>query len=458
MALSVVWFIVGGMERVGFSSVGECGDELGAALSAVDRLICGEFWKMTGDELLDAGRRLEVLGRKVWAAQVRLVDELHQQGVAVSKSATSTAALVREAFSVSPGEAGSRVRAAAAGLPQDLPSGGETPPRLPGLAEVVDRGEVCGEHVRTVIATMHRLPASLPPQVRAAALNTLLGHATSTEPERFRKVARHLEVVLDPDGCLDEREPSTKMDFTIGSRNTSTGLTRIDGHLDDLGVAALRAVIDPLAAPHPGTGGVPDPRPAALRRAQALVDAAGFVLTHGSGTHGVLPEQGGQRPHVTVTLDWDVLHHTAGAAVLDSGTTLSVAQTRRLLCDAEVLPAVLGGAGVPLDLGRTARTFPPALRRAIALRDRGCAFPGCDRPPAWTDAHHVKWWVRDLGTTDLNNGVLLCTFHHTEIHRGEWEVRIAADGHPEFLPPPWIDPHRAPRRNTVHHHPPRFRQ
>jgi hypothetical protein len=122
---------------------------------------------------------------------------------------------------------------------------------------------------------------------------------------------------------------------------------------------------------------------------------------------------------------------------------------RKLACDAQVIPALLGSDGQPLDLGRSTRTFTAAQRRALGLRDGpGCAFPGCDRPIAWCDAHHIVHWS-DGGHTDLTNGVLLCAHHHTLIHHGDWTVRITACGRPEFLPPTWIDPQRRPRRNHL---------
>jgi hypothetical protein len=125
-----------------------------------------------------------------------------------------------------------------------------------------------------------------------------------------------------------------------------------------------------------------------------------------------------------------------------------VDQLRRLACEARVVPAVFGHEGEVLYLGRSARHASPAQRRALALRDHGCAFPGCDRKPKWCTPHHVSWWVH-LGPTDLDNLVLVCSRHHRMLHHSEWEVRIR-HGVPEFIPPPWRDPDRQPMRNTVH--------
>jgi hypothetical protein len=91
------------------------------------------------------------------------------------------------------------------------------------------------------------------------------------------------------------------------------------------------------------------------------------------------------------------------------------------------------------------------LRRALVARDRGCAFPDCDRPPRWCDGHHVRPWSRG-GRTDLGNLVLLCGHHHRVVHEPAcgWRVCAAADGSPEFIPPRWIDPLQRRRRNLYH--------
>jgi hypothetical protein len=105
---------------------------------------------------------------------------------------------------------------------------------------------------------------------------------------------------------------------------------------------------------------------------------------------------------------------------------------------------VLGGDGQPLDVGRISYTTTLAIRRALTARDQGCAFPGCDRPPGWTDAHHIVHWA-DGGRTSVDNMVLLCGAHHRAVHHDDWVVRIAGNGLPEFIPPRWSDPSQAPR-------------
>ncbi|MGW5359181.1 HNH endonuclease [Actinopolymorpha pittospori] len=133
-----------------------------------------------------------------------------------------------------------------------------------------------------------------------------------------------------------------------------------------------------------------------------------------------------------------------------TGPPLSATLVRQLACDAEIIPAVLGGDGAVLDLGRGTRLFTASQRHALAERDGYfCHFPECRRPEKWTEAHHIKHWI-DGGATDLNNGVLLCQHHHTLIHTQGWTVRMSDNGHPEYLPPPWVDPYQNAIRPNDH--------
>jgi hypothetical protein len=162
-----------------------------------------------------------------------------------------------------------------------------------------------------------------------------------------------------------------------------------------------------------------------------------------------LPENGGHRPQLNVTIGFDQLRDRIGTATLDTGQRLTATQVRRLACDAQLLPAILGAEGQVLDVGRTRRLISGSLRNALVLRDKGCAFPACERPPRWADGHHIVSWV-DGGPTKLDNSVLVCRPHHRLIHGGDWIVRLGTDGFPEFIPPPYVDLTQRPRRNRFH--------
>lgn len=138
-----------------------------------------------------------------------------------------------------------------------------------------------------------------------------------------------------------------------------------------------------------------------------------------------LPQHGGAASTVAVMIDLAALTgelRRAGSLV-GSGTPLSASRSRLIACNANLLPMVLGGASVPLDLGRSQRLYSKAQRLALAVRDGGCTFPDCDRPPAWTEVHHITAWAAG-GRTDLKDAAPICPAHHHLVHAQGWELRV----------------------------------
>jgi hypothetical protein len=142
---------------------------------------------------------------------------------------------------------------------------------------------------------------------------------------------------------------------------------------------------------------------------------------------------------------------SAGLALLGHGQLVSAQQLLTLACEAQVLPVIFNDAGGILAYGDGQRLATKGQRLALAARDGGCTFPGCDRPAAWTEVHHVLPWAAG-GPTALDNMTLVCRFHHRTFERLGWTVEIH-DGVPLWTPPAWIDPDRRPRRNRLHHRP-----
>jgi 5-methylcytosine-specific restriction protein A len=147
----------------------------------------------------------------------------------------------------------------------------------------------------------------------------------------------------------------------------------------------------------------------------------------------------GEHSHARAGLATDL---GPGGGPLDP-TTLS-----RLLCEALISPTLLDGHGAVLAHGRATRLATPAQRRAVFARDRGCVIPGCTAPPHWCDIHHVTPWTEG-GLTDVDAMVAVCGQHHTALHAGIWTLTMI-NGVPYAIPPAWLDPTRAPRRNTLH--------
>jgi Domain of unknown function (DUF222) len=221
----------------------------------------------------------------------------------------------------------------------------------------------------------------------------------------------------------------------------SDGSRRAWFQLDAPGMATLLAGLEPLAEPLPEDDGVKDPRTRGQRVADALVELVSHALDQGT-----LPETGGERPHVAMTLDYHRLTESLPGLLIDTGAVLAPSEARRLACDAGIFPMVLSGSSLVLDIGRASRQWPAGTRRAIVARDRGCVFPGCNRPPSLTRVHHRHHWGAG-GPTTVDNGALLCEHHHRVVHRHGWAVILDTHGLPALVPPRGIDPDQRPRQH-----------
>ncbi len=231
-----------------------------------------------------------------------------------------------------------------------------------------------------------------------------------------------------------ERERGSERDLLHERRGLSAsvtfgGMVRVDGELDpETGehlLTALRAVLD--AEVRSGTGGYgsgadgTEDRTPAQRRADALGEICRQWLDRRER-----PVVAGERPHLTLTVGVESLVGGGGSGEPAEGMALDVGEldhagpvspdvARRLACDASVRRVVVGPGSEPLDVGRRTAVVPAAMRRAVIVRDRGCRFPGCDRPQSWCDAHHVVHWA-DGGPTAVQNLLLLCRRHHRMVH------------------------------------------
>ncbi len=187
----------------------------------------------------------------------------------------------------------------------------------------------------------------------------------------------------------------------------------------------------------------PSPRRTlAQRRADALVELCAEILARA--------ERAGHATHRmdsvmdVATLAGEPLTDLAGARCeLTNAGPVPRVTLERLACDPAIGRVLMNGPSEVLDLGRRTRLVTPEQRRALAHRDRGCVFPGCDRPPSWTDAHHVIHWTRG-GDSDLPNLVLLCRRHHVLCHEGRWTLTRTPDGTVTATPPERRPPPRPP--------------
>jgi hypothetical protein len=163
------------------------------------------------------------------------------------------------------------------------------------------------------------------------------------------------------------------------------------------------------------------------RRVEALATLAESFLASGPKDLS-----GGDRNQIVVHVDAETFRHRhAGRCELEQGPSIAAETARRLGCDASVVRILEDAQGEPLDVGRKTRTIPPAIRRALISRDKGCRFPGCAFK-RYVDGHHVRHWA-DGGETKLSNLVTLCRFHHRLVHEGGIEIRVLDDGAFRFV-------------------------
>jgi uncharacterized protein DUF222 len=428
------------------SPVREAADDLRATLT---RLGSADLDTVSADELLELVGAMRAVSSQADAVTMRLLHAIDRRGVCVQRGNTSTAAWLRWAHRFHPAEAIRVVRTARA-LHDDpagplVPVGDDVERPREQLRAAFTAGEVSAEHVQVVLEVMQKLTSSAEADVRAQVESFLLEEARRHDPKALAHLGRHLRHVLDPDGgddlARDDEQKVAARTLEIRSRND--GSSDVRGRLDPELTALFRSQLTPLAAPHPAKDGVPDLRTTGRRNADALAE-----LLRRYAAAELSPYSHGAAATVTVTMALETLERRLGSsgATLGWSGPVSAETARRLACDARIIPVVLGTKGEPLDVGRASYPVTAAIWRALVVRDGGCSFHGCDRPPEWTEAHHIRFWG-DGGETSVDNCCLFCDHHHRVVHHEGWEVQLI-DGVVHVLPPPWIDPDRVPRRHT----------
>ena len=292
---------------------------------------------------------------------------------------------------------------------------------LPQSAAAVAGGSIGFAHL-SVIA---RTSAALTNRNHSFVETALLEQARKMSVGRLTHHCIHVRHAADPEGVADEQRHDVEM-RRLSFYPTDSGLVAIGGELDSLGAAALRTALEPLAC----RNGAEDNRPYDRRLADALIELATYALDS-----DVLPSQASQRPHLQVTTTLDTLRGLAGSAAgeLDLSLPISAKAVQRLACDCSVIRVLLGSDSAVIDVGRARRVVSASTRRALDRRDRHCRWPGCDRPPRWSAAHHLAHWGKG-GETNLDNLILLCGRHHWMVHEGGWELAWDQDGEVRAFP------------------------
>ncbi|GAA6527541.1 DUF222 domain-containing protein [Intrasporangium sp. DVR] len=299
-------------------------------------------------------------------------------------------------------------------------------PRWAPLSEKVQTGQVTVA-AAAVVLRLHKDVVRIADREQLdAIIDVIVDNIEHLSVKELGRVAAQARAALKPPSELEREDAGRRLGRALSRIGSTAGYTEYRLRLDPEGSAVLDAAIDPLARPRPDVGWSgetkEDPRTPAARRADALLELIGRAVAAPQGVTRT------PRTRLVVTMSLEaLLEQVRGAGVADNDAVLSPGTVRRLACEAQIIPTVLGGPSQVLDVGFSQRYFTSAQRLALARRDGGCSFPGCTIPPQWCEAHHVVPWSRG-GPTDLANGALLCGRHHTIVHERGLTAAVRADG------------------------------
>ncbi|NQX37029.1 HNH endonuclease signature motif containing protein [Herbiconiux sp. VKM Ac-2851] len=421
------------------------------------------------DELLELMAAYETLGRAVSAQQVQLAgevgvrsrSELGDEGLSRSQNFTTPVALISKVTGASARackarlELGRKLRGAV------LLGGGEGPAPFPVVARVLDEG-VLGVEAATAIVKQCGVLADrgCSADVVALAEETLVDQTIScrlTADETFR-AAIHLREVLDPDGA-EPRDEVLQMQRSLTIALASDGMYRgkfaLAPEQGGVWMSSIRAMQSPRVAGPRFVDGDEYVTADGRTQAQKNADTVTELIARAAGADD-MPRINGAIATVNVHMTLDDLEKGRGVGWIDGlDQPVPASTVAQLRCTSPTATTLFGDKGEVLYHGKAKRLFTAAQNRALAARDGGCVWPSCDRPPSFCETHHANEWVSDdhpPGRTDIDNGVLLCHFHHSHLHKSPWKLTMQG-GVPHLIPPRWVDTEQKPipttRRRTI---------
>jgi hypothetical protein len=418
--------LVGGVERIE------------AALDLMPVEAWGGLEPEVVRSLVERLMRIEARVRGQLVAGTRVLDA---SGVAKKAGATSTGAMLAKSF-------GGDRRAADAMVHQ-----GKAMEKAPATETALAEGQIGSAQAAIIAGAVKDLPDGVRPEDRQACEDTLIGDAGRLTLKDLRSRAMRITDQFKPDAEVDETENDTlaKREANAWKRSEFWMIDDGDGtcrggfRLPEAQADMLKTAIHAICAPkrdhlrdHPGATDTTG------TESESVYDRdLDFRTRLGMGCAELcshlpadrLPANGGLGATLMVRLDLDTLRKGIRAATLSTGTRVSAAQARLMACNLGIIPQVFGGSSVPLDHGHERRLFTRHQKQALAARDGGCTFPGCDRPPEQSEAHHWRQAWANGATTTLDDGVLVCPHHHRVIHNDKWALRQGPDGHIEYRSP-----------------------
>jgi len=379
--------------------------------------------------------------------------ELGADSLAKQQGFRNTAQLIATTTGTSAGDAARLVKVGEAIAPRQNLLGEPAPAKYPAVQGAVTSGRLGGAGAAVIVEFLDRARIGADKGLVADVEQQLVERAVDLSLDDVRRLVKRAEAVLEADRLerreeerraaralsMFERDGMLHLNLVTPVEEGAPIKSAIDGYV----TAQFQARKDTADTADLGELDA-DQRTVTMMRADALT----LFCAHALDCDSRMPVSGAT---VIVRINATDLDAGTGSGTIDGiDQPISVTAIRRMAASGGVIPCVLDSAGDILDWGREKRLFTRTQKLALVDRDGGCAM--CGLPPHMTEVHHIDWWNRDTGPTDLNNGILLCSTCHHRIHDNAWQIRIentdarsGTRGRVWFIPPPHIDPTRTPR-------------
>ncbi len=398
----------------------------GQVLSALAEVSSTPTWSMTPDEQRSTLISLTQLQARITELRLRVLAGADNNQVGKDTGASSTGAWLADATK--------QVRAVANA---DVRMAKELDTAFEATRVALAEGRVNEEQARVIIHAINDLPDTVTAFDRGRCEAHLIEEAAKWDAKTLRVIGRRLFEVIDPDAAderegeqlrKEEEEARRKASFKIrdngdGSYSGSFKVPTLHGEM-------LKKALQALTAPRRiGREGRTDAEGNKIPYPTLL--GHGFMELIEHLPTDKLPNCGGNNATIVVTLSEAAIRSGVGAASLDTGGKISIGEMRRLSCSAGIIPVVLDGDSMPLDVGREKRFHTKHQRTCIAIRDKGCTAENCDRPPGWCECHHEEPWSEG-GETSVEKGRMLCWWHHHLAHDTGYTMRRLDNGKVRF--------------------------
>lgn len=398
---------------------------------ALDRLAETPAWGMSAEEQREALLSLARAASRMAELQLRVLVAADRNQVGASSGATSTAAWMAH-----------ETKATTRRCLADLHLAHKLDERFEPTRRALAAGDIDARKAQVITSAVEALTDEydeLPEGTHEQAEARMLELAQSFDAAGLQKAAKRLFEVVCPEAAdaaegrklAEEHERARRLAF-LTLRDNGDGTTEGRFRLPTLHAALLKKALQALTSPRRIGDERLDPK-TGRKLAQSTLFGHGFMdLLENHLNLDSMPTVNGSPFSVVVTMSLETLVSGLGVATLDTGHRISAGEARRLCCKSGIIPMVLDGASMPLDVGREKRLFDRYQKVAMDQKHKGCAATNCDRPPSFCEYHHSDPWHRG-GRTDISKGLPLCpSHHHMADHPESWNMKRHADGSVRF--------------------------